>query len=71
MSLALFLSADDLHELTGRRRSDAQARVLEHMGIPFVPRPNGTLAVLRSVAEKVLGGDGRMAATPAEPELQP
>lgn len=68
---ALFLTAVELRELTGKRRSDAQARVMEHLGIPFGERPDGTLAVLRSVAERALGGDGRMAHEPREPELQP
>lgn len=68
----LTLSADELRELTGRRRSDAQARALEHMGIPFSTRPNGSLAVLRSLAERALGGDGTMTPpTRPEPVLQP
>lgn len=65
------LTPDELRELTGCRRSDAQARALEHMGIPFSARPNGTLAVLRTVVERALGADGTMAPTPREPQLQP
>ena len=67
----LTLSADELRDLTGRRRSDAQARALEHMGIPFSTRPNGTLAVLRIVAERALGGSGTIAPASREPQLQP
>jgi hypothetical protein len=67
----LTLSPDELRELTGRRRSDAQARALEHMGIPFSARPNGTLAVLRSLAERALGSDGTIKPPAREPQLQP
>jgi hypothetical protein len=65
--MMLTLTADELRELTGKRRSDAQRRVLEHMGIPFFERPDGTLAVLRASVEPAHGG--RMPAT--EPELMP
>lgn len=65
----LTLSAPELRELTGKRRSDAQARVLEHMGIAYSRRPDGSLAVLRAVAERLLGGDGTIKRH--EPELQP
>jgi hypothetical protein len=67
----LTLSAEELRELTGRRRSDAQARALEHMKIPFSTRPNGTLAVLRAVVERALGGDGTIAQPSREPQLLP
>jgi hypothetical protein len=66
----LLLTPDELVELTTKRRADAQAAALQHMGIPFAPRPDGSLAVLRSVVERRLGGAGTMPA-PAEPELQP
>jgi len=63
------LSPAELRDYTGRRRSDAQARVLEHMGIPFTRRPDGTLVVLRSVAEAMGGGARTM--TRPEPQIQP
>lgn len=66
----LTLSADELRELTGKRRSDAQARTLDFMRIPYSTRPNGTIAVLRILAERALGGAGTMAPA-AEPELMP
>ena len=63
------LSPTELREYTGRRQNNAQARVLEHMGVPFTRRPDGTLVVLRSVAE-AMGGGARTMARP-EPQLQP
>ncbi len=65
----LTLSPRELSELTGKRRSDAQARVLSHMGIPFTTRPDGTLAVLRAAVEARLGGAGRIERP--EPQLMP
>ena len=51
------LSPAEVAELTGRSRRDAQARALRGMGIDHRVRPDGTIAVLRSHAEKVLGGE--------------
>lgn len=61
------LTPAELREFTGRRRSDAQARVLDHMGIHYSRRPDGSIVVLRSVAERQLGGTMPR----REPELQP
>lgn len=63
------LSPSELREFTGRRRSDAQARVLDFMGIPYTARPDGTLVVLRVVAERAAGGGGTIPRR--EPQLQP
>lgn len=65
----LTLTPYELRELAGRRRSDAQARVLDHMGLPYSRRPDGSLVVLRVVAERMLGGGGTI--VKAEPQLQP
>lgn len=51
----MFLTADELRELTCRTRSDAQRRALRAMGIEHRTRPNGSVAVLRSHVEHVLG----------------
>lgn len=64
----LTLSPDELRDLTGKRRADAQARVLDFMGIPYKTRPNGSLAVLRVHVE--VGATIALSAKP-EPELQP
>jgi hypothetical protein len=52
----MILTPDELEQLTGRIRADAQARALRHMGIDHKLRPDGSVAVLRSHAERVLGG---------------
>ena len=53
----MILTPDELAALTGRVRRDAQVRALRFMGIDHKVRPDGTVAVLRSHAEKVLGGE--------------
>ena len=45
--MSLCLTADELEELTSKRRSDAQARELQEMGIPYRVRRDGSLVVLR------------------------
>lgn len=44
----VILSPAELRELTGARRSDAQARELEHLHIPFQRRRDGSIIVLQS-----------------------
>lgn len=51
----MILTQDQLSELTGRRRHDAQAKVLRHMGIEFRQRPDGSLAVSKAHVDAVLG----------------
>jgi len=51
----MFLSDDEIEELTRRQRRPAQARVLAFMGIEHKLRPDGSVAVLRSHVERVLG----------------
>ncbi|WP_246217201.1 DUF4224 domain-containing protein [Paraburkholderia panacisoli] len=51
----MFLSADELVELTGRRRREAQAQALRMMGIERKMRAGGRLVVSRRHVEQVLG----------------
>lgn len=52
-----FLTPSELAQLTGRTRSDAQKRALRYMGIEHRTRPDGSLVVLRSHVNQVLGDD--------------
>lgn len=52
----MFLTPDELIELTGRKRRDAQAMVLRHMGIEHRVRPDGAVVVLRAHVEQLFGG---------------
>ncbi|HEX2531362.1 MAG TPA: DUF4224 domain-containing protein [Burkholderiaceae bacterium] len=52
----MFLSPEELIELTGKKRSDAQIRALRFMGVEHRVRPDGSLAVLRAHVEKLFGG---------------
>ncbi len=64
----MFLSKDELRELTGRQMPSAQVRALRAMGIEHKVRPDGSVAVLRAHVEQVMGvaQDGRISG-PAEP----
>lgn len=53
----MFLTKEELKELTGRERRDAQVRALRFMGIEHRLRPDASVAVLRSHVEEVLSGN--------------
>lgn len=52
----MFLTEQDICDLTDKERHDAQARALRYLGIDFRPRADGSLVVLKSHVEKMLGG---------------
>lgn len=51
----LFLTPDELIELTHRRRGDAQSRELNLMSIPHKIRGDGSVAVLKALVDKEFG----------------
>lgn len=51
----MFLTDEEIQALTKRTRRAAQSRVLTFLGIEHKPRPDGSLVVLRSHVEAVLG----------------
>lgn len=55
MSESRFMSEAEIVELTGKVRHSAQARALNQFGIDHKIRPDGSVVVLRSVADRVLG----------------
>ena len=63
-----FYSYDDLVQLTGKKRHSTQRAELNKLGIVHKVRSDGSLLVLRSHVEQLLGGN----ATPAKkPEPVP
>ena len=66
----MFLTSEEVFDLTHKRNRRAQICALRGMGIEYRVRPDGTVAVLRSHLEKLLGaGDsnnGRI-----KPEIEP
>jgi hypothetical protein len=50
-----FLTREELAELTERIQSDAQARELDALGIPYRRRRDRSPVVMRAVVETVLG----------------
>lgn len=51
----MFLTEDDLTELTGKRQNAARIRALNGMGIQHKMRPDGSIAVLRAHVERIFG----------------
>ncbi len=51
----MILTADQLEEVTGKRRARSQVDVLAALGIPYKTRPDGTPVVLRAALEAALG----------------
>ena len=43
----MILTPEEVRELTSRTRPAWQARVLDHLAIPYRRRPDGSLVVLR------------------------
>jgi len=66
----MFLTTDQLIELTGKLRSDAQRRELEHMGVPYRTRRDGTLVVSAALFATLVPNSGTILPK-TEPELQP
>ena len=51
----MFLTADELERLTGRKRSDAQDRALNSMGIQHHRDADGKMLVARELVEHLFG----------------
>jgi hypothetical protein len=51
----MFLTAEELRELTGYRQRHAQERALALMGISYKLRPDSSIAVLKAHVEKEMG----------------
>lgn len=64
--MSLLLSDAELEELTGRKRASAQRRALDAMRIVYVLGPEGHPRVLRSLVERMMGGETIL----PEPELE-
>lgn len=65
----MFLTPEELRELTDKRVRPAQVRVLRAMGIEHRVRPDGSVVVLRSHVEKLLGGDTKQ--SKKAPDIEP
>lgn len=51
----MFLTPEQIEELTDKKQHSAQLRVLRAMGIEHKPRPDGTIAVLTAHVEQQFG----------------
>ncbi|CAE6839632.1 DUF4224 domain-containing protein [Paraburkholderia nemoris] len=55
---SMFLTDDELTELTSKRQNAARIRVLNGMGVQHKIRPDGSVAVLRAHIERLFGEKG-------------
>lgn len=63
------LTSEEIIDLTGKVRPAAQRKVLEHMGIAYKERPDGSIVVLRAMLEAVFG-HATQKNRPASPSLR-
>lgn len=61
----MFLTEDELTELTGKRQNAARIRVLNQLSVQHKIRPDGSIAVLRAHVERVFGEKAAKAEQPA------
>jgi len=61
----MFLTSEELEQLTGYQKASAQARWLTRERLPFVRGGDGKLKVLRLAVEQRLGAPG------TQPEREP
>jgi hypothetical protein len=66
----MFLTKEELVQLTGRKVNRSQVMVLRAMGIEHRVRPEGSVVVLRAHVEKQFGGgeESRKKEKPFEPD---
>lgn len=64
----MLLTDEQIAELTRRRRPHAQLKMLRFMGIEHKLRADGSIAVLRSHVESIMGGEAKPAAKETEPD---
>jgi hypothetical protein len=55
----MFLTNEEVVQLTGRKRHPAQVRALRGMGIEHRVRPDGSVAVLRALVDALFGLEKR------------
>lgn len=53
---SIFLTQEEIRQMTGRVRYKSQSHVLSTLGIEHKVRPDGSMLVLRAHVEKSLGG---------------
>ena len=65
--MSLFLTPEELQELTGRKRASAQIRALRAIGVEHKIRPDGHPVVLRAHVEALLGATPGVSSEQYEP----
>lgn len=65
---SMFLTQNEIKELTNRLARSAQSRALNSLGIEHKFRPDGSIVVLRAHAVQTLGGGATLTARPKKTE---
>ncbi|CAD6548811.1 hypothetical protein LMG28727_04895 [Paraburkholderia kirstenboschensis] len=65
---SMFLTDDDLTELTSKRRNSLRIHALNSMGVQHKIRPDGSIVVLRAHVERLFG---EKPSKPEEPTWEP
>jgi hypothetical protein len=68
---SLCLSPSELFDLTKKQKYSAQAKVLRAMGIDFIPRPDGSIAVDREYYESLISGEAGRSSNRMREKTQP
>lgn len=63
----MWLTDEEVYELTRKKRYPAQIRALRAMGIECKPRGDGSPAVMRSHVDKLFGGNASATVTKEYP----
>lgn len=63
----MFLTSDEIAQLTQRTQRRAQSTVLNFMGLVHKLRPDGSIVLLRAHVEAELGGVGKPKKKAVEP----
>lgn len=66
----MFLTSEELRELTGRSQTRAQIAALNMMGIEHRLRPDGKVVVLKEHVARVLGGEQSKPKSRREPNWE-
>jgi len=63
----VFLTEEQIQELTGKKQHGAQARALSALGLKYGKRPDGSLVVLHDAVDSLLNNGPRRKITAPEP----
>jgi hypothetical protein len=67
----VFLTPEEISDLTGRRRRDAQRTQLNAMGVEYRVRADGSIAIMRAHVERLFGAQAPAGRQPKAFTIKP